>query len=289
MLTLFTDTDTDITLEEAKKYGYKLISMPYIIDNKEIKPYEDFEEFDYKEFYNTLRNGTIPRTCAISPEAYIAYFEPEFIKGNDVLYVHFSQAMSGTFNAMRLALEELEEKYPNRKVYTIDTKGITILSLNIVREVGDMYLNGASINEIMDWAEKEVDHYATYFFADNLKFFQKSGRISNFSAIMGSLIGIKPIIYMDDKGMMTNIGKERGRVSALNKIVSYVDELVVDISKHRIIIGHTDALELAEKLGSMLIEKYGNNLKIEYVVVNPTAGSHCGPDAVGISFYAKHK
>lgn len=289
MITLFTDTDTDITLEEAKKYGYKLISMPYIVDNKEIKPYEDFDVFNYKEFYDMLRKGTMPRTCAISPDTYINYFEPEFKLGNDILYVHFSAAMSGTFNAMRLAIEELKEKYPERKVYTIDTKGITILSLNIVKEIGDMYLSGSNIEEIMEWSEREIEHYATYFFADSLKFFQRSGRISNFSAIMGGLIGVKPIIYMDSNGTMTNIGKERGRVSALKRLVSYVENLGVNIYDHRIIIGHADAKELADRLGEMLIEKYGNKLQIEYAVVNPTAGSHCGPDTVGISFYAKHK
>lgn len=289
MLVLFTDTDTDLTLEEAKKYGYKMISMPYVIDNKEVKPYEDFEVFDYKSFYDILRGGVIPRTCAISPEDYINYFEPEFKNGNDILYVHFSAAMSGTFNAMNIAIEELKEKYPERKLYTIDTKGITILSLIIVKEIGDMYLKGASIEEILKWAEKEVDNFATYFFADSLKFFQRSGRISNFAAIMGSMIGVKPIIYMDQKGTMTNIGKERGRNSAINRLVKEFDRLNVDMYNHRIIIGHTDAETLAVKLGEMLKEKYGGNLQIEYAVVNPTAGSHCGPDTVGIAFYAKQK
>ena len=158
MYTLFTDTDTDITLEEAKKYGYKLISMPYIIDGKEVYPYEDFETFEYKEFYDVLRKGVIPSTCAISPSKYMEYFEEEFKKGNDILYVHFSAAMSGTFNAMNLAYQELKEKYPDRVLYTIDTKGITILSNIIVKEIGDMYLKGATVEEILKWAEEEVDH-----------------------------------------------------------------------------------------------------------------------------------
>ncbi len=289
MFTLFTDTDTDLTPVEAQYYGYKLISMPYIIDGKEIKPYEDFAEFDYKDFYNSLRKGVLPSTCAINPEKYKEYFEPELIKGNDILYVHFSKAMSGTFNAMNIAIEELKEKYPERNIYTIDTKGITILSLNIVKEIGELYLQGKTLAEILKWADTEVEHYATYFFADNLRFFGRSGRVSNVSATMGNLIGIKPIIYMNEEGMMTNIGKERGRISALNKLIEYVDLLAEDIYHHPIIIGHTDALELARKLGDMLQQKYNNQLKIEYAVVNPTAGSHCGPDAVGVSFYAKHK
>ena len=289
MFTLFTDTDTDLTPIEAKHYGYKLISMPYIIDEKEIKPYEDFVEFDYKAFYDQLRGGVLPKTCALSPMAYKAYFEDELAKGNDILYVHFSKNMSGTFNAMQIAIDELKELYPERTVYTIDTKGITILSNIIVKEVGDLYLAGKTVEEILDWAKENVDHYATYFFADTLKFFALSGRISNFSGLFGNLIGIKPIIYMDDNGQMTNIGKVKGKKNAFNKLIEYFDELALDIYNRRIVIGHSDALELAQSFGDMLKEKYGSNLNIEYVVVNPTAGSHCGPETIGIAFYAKHK
>ena len=288
MLVLFTDTDTDLTPEEAKEFGYKMISMPYIVNHEIIKPYEDFEVFDSKKFYDSLRDGLLPKTCALNPEAYREYFEPEFEKGNDILYVHFSRAMSGSFDAMDSVVKELLEKYPGRKFYTIDTKGITIGSLNMVKEIGDLYKSGAAIDEILEWGKREVDHFATYFFADNLKFFKRSGRISNIAATMGSLIGIKPIIYMDDKGMMTNITKERGRINALKRLVAYVEELALDIDKHRVIVGHSDSLELAKMLAEMLVEKFGP-LRIEYAVVNPTAGSHCGPDTVGVSFHAIHK
>jgi len=288
MLVLYTDTDTDLTPEEAQEFGYKLISMPYIVDHQIIKPYEDFKVFDSKKFYDMLRGGVLPKTCALNPEAYREYFEPEFEKGNDILYVHFSRAMSGSFDAMDAVVKELLEKYPGRKFYTIDTKGITIGSLNMVKEIGDLYKNGTAVNDILSWAEREVDHFATYFYADNLKFFKRSGRISNIAATMGSLIGIKPIIYMDSNGMMTNVTKERGRTNALKRLVAYVEELGMDLDKHRVIVGHSDSFELAKMLADMLVEKFGP-LRIEYAVVNPTAGSHCGPDTVGVSFYAIHK
>lgn len=289
MLKLFTDTDTDFTLEEAAHYGYQMISMPYDINGNEVKPYVDFKEFDYKTFYDTLRKGALPKTYAISPAKYIEYFESELANGNDILYVHFSRAMSGTFSAMDIAIKQLKEKYPDRSIYTIDTKGITILSYNIVKEIGELYLAGKTINELLEWAKENIDHYATYFFADTLSFFARSGRISNFSKVMGTLIGVKPIICMDQNGVMTNIGKERGRIKATNKLIETFDELNLDPFNHRIIIGHTDALDLAQNLGNLLQKKYQNKLNIEYVVVNPTAGSHCGPDTIGICFYAKHR
>ena len=174
MLILFTDTDTDLTPKAAKEFGYHLISMPYSIDGKTTYPYEDFEEFDAHSFYDMLRNGVLPNTSAISSESYKKYFEPHFKNGDDILYVHFSAAMTATFEAMDKAVAELKQKYPERKFYSIDTKGITIGSLNIVEEIGDMYKSGKTVEEIMSWAKEEIDHFAVYFFADDLKFFKHS-------------------------------------------------------------------------------------------------------------------
>ena len=289
MLVLFTDTDTDLTPREAKKYGYRLISMPYCIGAETVYPYEDFEKFDSHAFYDMLRAGTMPTTTLLSVERYISYFEPVFANGDDILYVHFSAAMTSTFGIMETALAALREKYPERKFYSVDTLGITIESLNIVKEIGDLHLAGASADDIVLWADKEVGRFATYFFAEDLKFFARSGRVGGIAAFMGGLFGVRPIICMNSEGRMVSVGKEKGRNNALSRLVSIVEELGDDIENHRIIIGHTDAPELAQTLGCMLYEKFGGNLNIEYAVVNPTAGSHCGPDGVGVCFHAKHR
>ncbi len=289
MLVLFTDSDCDVTPSMAQELGYQLISMPYIIDEVNYYPYKNEDYFDMHAFYDLLRKGVMPKTCAISPGEYIEYFEPVFAEGNDILYVHFSKAMSGTFDAMNIALEELNAKYPERKLYTIDTKGITINSYIIVREVAKLFKAGKSLEEVLAWANEEVDRFATYFYADDLKFFARSGRVSNFTAIMGSLIGIHPILHMASDGMMKSISKARGKMQTLKEIVNYVLELGLDVKKYGVVIGHSDAIEIAEKLASMLKEKLGDDLMIEFVQVNPTAGSHCGPGNIGVSFHAIHR
>lgn len=289
MLTIFTDTDTDINPAVAGEYGFKLISMPYCVDGKSIYPYVDFKEYDSHAFYDMLRGGVLPTTSAISEDEYIKYFEPEFAAGNDILYVHFSAAMTMTFGVMDKALEVLKAKYPERKFYGIDTKGITIISYLIVRELGDRLKDGYSLEQIMEWADKEVDHYAQYFFADDLKFFRKSGRVGGLAATMGGLIGLRPIIHMSQEGKMESIGTEKGRAKAMEKLLSFVEELGDDVAGHRLIVGHTDAPELAEQFAGMLRAKFGENLDIEFVVTNPTAGSHCGPNGVGVAFHAKHR
>ena len=289
MLVLFTDTDTDITPEMAKECGYHLISMPYSIDGDTVYPYEDFEKFEAHPFYQKLRDGALPTTSAISKERYKHYFEPYFASGDDILYVHFSRAMSATFESMDAAVAELKAEYPDSNFYTIDTKGITIISLNIVLAVADLYKAGKTADEILEWAKTEVDHYAVYFFADDLKFFKKSGRVSGLAGTMGTLLGIRPIIYMDSNGKMVSIGKEKGRTKAVSRLISYVEELGDNIKDHRIIIAHTDAPELLEELRAKLIEKFGEGLNIIAVDVNPTAGSHCGPNTLGVSFHAIHR
>lgn len=289
MLTLFADTDMDFTPETAAKYGYRLISMPYSIDGKTYYPYENPKEVDIKAFYGLLRNGTLPTTSGVSAEKYKQYFRPEFENGNDILYVHFSAAMTCTFDAMHSALDDLKKEFPERRFYEIDTKGITIISYNIACEIGDMILAGKTVDEVMTWASVEVDRFSQYFFADDLKFFRRSGRVGGITATMGTLLGIRPIIYMDKDGKMVSLAKERGRIKAMERLIAFMDELGDTVAEHRIVIGHTDAPEIAEGLKTMIEEKYGKDLKIEIICTNPTAGSHCGPNGAGISFHSKHR
>ena len=288
MLKIYTDSDTDITPIEAAEYGYKLISMPYSVDAKTTYPYVDFETFDGHAFYDMLRGGVLPTTSAISKEQYINYFEEDFKAGNDILYVHFSRAMTNTFDVMDQAIAELKAQYPDVRFEEIDTKGITTISYAIVREVGDMVKAGKTLDEILEWAKTEVDKFAMYFFADDLKFFRRSGRVSGLAATMGTLIGVRPLIHMSQAGKMESIGTVKGRPNAIKALVEKVAELGDEIDKHRICFGHTDAPEIAQEVGRMIEDRFGKQ-NIVYVYVNPTAGSHCGPNGVGVCFHAKHR
>ena len=289
MLVLFTDTDTDITPAAAKEFGYRLISMPYSIDGVTVYPYEDFDVFDSHAFYDKLRSGVLPNTSAISTQRYVDYFEPVLKGGDDILYVHFSRNMTATFDNMDKAIAELKAKYPDRTVYTIDTKGITLNSLGVVLEVGDLYKAGKSVDEILEWAKTEVDHFACYFFADDLKFFRHSGRVSGLAGTMGTLLGIRPIIYMNEEGRMVSVGKEKGRVKAMERLLSYAEQLGEDLKDHRVLVGSSDSKALADELIGMLRQRFGADLLIEYYEVNPTAGSHCGPNTLGLCFHANRR
>lgn len=289
MLVLFTDTDCDFTPELAKEYGYQLISMPYSIDSNTIFPYESFDVFEDETYYQSLRDGTLPTTSSIPVPRYIEYFEPSFAAGDDILYVHFSRKLSASFEAMDQAVAQLKEKYPERKFYALDTHGISICAQNIAMEIGDMYKEGKTVEEILAWAETELDHFACYFFADDLKFFKRSGRVTGMAATMGTLLGIRPILYMSQDGKLVAIGKEKGRAKALDRLTAYMEDLQDDMASHRICLVHGGNLPLVQMLESRIREKFGNDLNITTYKLNPTAGAHCGPDAIGVCFHAKHR
>ena len=289
MYTLFFDSDCDVTPVECAEYGAKLISMPYMVDGEIIFPYVDFKEFDAPAFYGMLRKGTLPTTAALSEEEYRQYFEPELKEGKDILYIHFSRAMSVTFDVADKVIAELLAKYPGRRIQLIDTKAITLGGYSLAIQAGALYKEGKSIDEIVEWSKEAVNHNAFYFFADNLKFFAKSGRVTGFAAFMGGMIGIKPIIYIGDEGKMVSIDKAIGRKKALEKILGYMETLGDDIPSYPIIIAHCDAMGLVEELITEIKAKFGENLDIRVKNVNPTAGSHCGPDAVGVTFHAIHR
>lgn len=296
MLTYFTDSDCDITPEVAEKYRIKLISMPFAIDGREYFPYidngefgDDPDHFDIHAFYDKLRDGALPTTSALSEQAYDNYFRPEFEAGNDILYVHFSAAMTCTFDAMNRALENLKKDFPERKFYSVDTKGIAIVSYMLVTEIGKLLSECKSIDEVLAYAEHETDRYGMYFFADDLKFFKRSGRVSGISATMGTLLGIRPIIYMSPEGKMVSIGKECGRERAMDKLINYARELGDAVADHRVVVGHTDSPEFAAELADRMRAEFGDSLEIEIVPTNPTAGGHCGPNGAGICFHAKHR
>lgn len=289
MYQLFLDSDSDVTLDLCNKYGASLISMPYEINGESIYPYETWKEFDYVKFNQLLIDGKLGTTFAINVEKYIAYFEPVFKAGNDIVYIHFSEEMSSTFHQMDKALEILAKKYPERKFYQVDTKSIALGSYNMILEALELYKKGVSKEELVKFIEDEREHFAAYYFVNDLTHFKRSGRVSGVAAFLGGIIGIKPIIYMSSDGKMSIVEKVKGKITAMDKLVQYMEEIGDNIKDHTIVLTHAFEPECVEELKTKIIEKFGNNLKFDIHPLNPTAGCHCGPFCCGVSFHSIHR
>ncbi len=291
MFKLFVDTDMDFTPEDVKKHGLGLISMPIILDGQDTFPYEEgaLKEFDPHAFFERLRGGLVPKTCGLSPEKYKSYFEPVLKEGKDILYAHFSEAMSGTFNAMRLAVSELRVQYPDRRIEEVDTLAITALARVIVQDALPLYEEGKSLDEVKARIEEARSHYAITLFADDLKFFRASGRVSGFSAIAGGMLDIKPIISIGEDGIMRPVAKVMGRKAALKRIVDDVKKNGDEVGKHPFVVIHSDiSRELLSYVNAALKKEFGD-FAYEELIVNPTAGAHAGPDCLGVAYHAKHR
>ena len=285
MFRLFTDSDCDMTPEMAAKYGYTILPMPFEIEGEAVYPYRDSDTFDFHAFAERLRAGAMPTTSALNTAEYVGFFEPVFAAGEDILYLHFSSKMSGTFKNMESAVEELLKKYPERKFTSVDTYAISIAALNILFEAGEMKLAGASAEEIAEWCEKERFHFATYFYADDLSFFRRSGRVNGLTALMGNILGLKPIIVIGADGMLKSIGTERGRTRSIKRLMGYMETLGDHIEDHRVLVASCDAPAAAEELKGLILEKYPK-ADVQIIPTNPTVVCHAGPDTVGVCFHA---
>ena len=282
---LFTDSDCDLSSETAAKAGYFLISMPYLIGETCICPWEDFTTFDAHAFYDLLRSGTVPTTCSVNTERYMEYFEPVFASGKDIVYVHFSNQMSSTLQNMALALERLKERYSQRRLYAIDTLSASACARNVALAIADLAAGGASPEELVAWSEREVEHFVCLSVLDDLKYLVRGGRLPGFTGSIAQVLGVKPIVYVDTDGITKSCAKARGRHGVLRYLLGCMQALAFDPEKYRVIISHADAQEAARDLEKAILGAYGDVAEILIDNINPTVGCHLGPGAMVLSFY----
>ena len=287
MSVLFTDSDCELWYDQLEKYNVKNIEMPYTIDDKEYF-YDLGKTTDFKDFFNRLRKGSIAITSALNSENYKEIFEPVFASGEDVLYVSFSHAMSGTFNQLRVAIKELKEKYPERKLTLFNTKSISYPAGMQAVEAAKMKLNGASDEEIVEFLKDFTNHTNCYFIVDNLMHLKRGGRLSAMSAIAGTLLNIKPVLTFDENGALKVVNKIMGRKAAMNFLANTIIENAIDPEKYEAIVLDADAREEAEQVAKMIKDKRPE-LTVRNQTIGPVIGAHCGPGLLGIAYIAKER
>lgn len=286
MSVLICDSNCELWYTRAKELGLDYISMPYTIDGQEYY-YDLGEKTDFKDFYDRVRKGSVPITSALNPENYKEILEPYFAKGEDILYISFSHAMSGTFNQLNTALKELYEKYPERKCTVFDTNSISLGAGIQVEQAAILKQQGASDEEIINYLKDFTNKVAVYFVVDDLMHLKRGGRLSAAAAFAGTLLGLKPMLTFNAKGGLDVIAKISGKKKAIRTMADKVINELADTDKPVYLVD-ADCSADADLLEQMIKEKRPE-AKIVRQVVGPVIGTHCGPGTMGVIFAAEKR
>ena len=280
---LMTDSSADLSQEMVQELGVTVLPLSFTIQGKVYRNYPDNREMDLPLFYDMLRAGELATTSAVNVAEYTQAVEPILQEKKDVLILAFSSGLSSTYQASVLAAEELREKYPDRKIYTVDTLCASMGQGLLVYLAVQEQRKGRSIEEVRDWAESTKLNLCHQFTVDDLHFLKRGGRISATTAVVGSMLQIKPVLHVDNEGHLINIGKARGRQASLKALVDKMEKTVTEEGKKTVFISHGDCRKDAVAVADMVRERFGTqDIRINYV--GPVIGAHSGPGTLAL-FY----
>ena len=280
---LITDSSADLSQEMVQELGVTVLPLSFTIQGKTYRNYPDNREMDLPLFYDMLRAGELATTSAVNVAEYTQAVEPILQEKKDVLILAFSSGLSSTYQASVLAAEELREKYPDRKIYTVDTLCASLGQGLLVYLAVQEQRKGKNIEEVRDWAEAAKLHLCHQFTVDDLHFLKRGGRISATTAVVGSMLQIKPVLHVDNEGRLINIGKARGRQASLKALVDKMEKTVTEEGRKTVFISHGDCRKDAVTVADMVRERFGTqDIRINYV--GPVIGAHSGPGTLAL-FY----
>ena len=278
---LLTDSGTDFTAELKNELDVVQLELTIIVDGEDPKPNN---EVDNKELYAMLRDKKKATTSAINIEDFKNAMRPYLEEGKDILYLGFSSGLSSTYNAGRVACEELSEEYPDRKLYAVDTLCASLGQGLLVYYAAKMRLDGKSIEEVRDFAENNKLRLCHWFTVDDLFFLKRGGRVSAATAVLGTVLGIKPIMHVDNNGKLIKKGTARGRKASIDNLCEKAKASTID-EKEKLVafISHGDCEEDAKYLAEKVKREVGfKEVVIGYV--GSVIGSHSGPGTLAL-FY----
>lgn len=280
---IVTDSSCNLPEDIIDRYGLHILSLRFLVGGKEYYSYTKGEITDLAQFYTMMRNKEEITTSQISSDICTRLFESLLQDGKDVLYIGFSSALSGTYQVGYLALEELKKKYPERKIYAVDTLGASLGEGLLVYHAANLREDGKSIEEVNDWLLENRLHLCHWFTVDDLFFLQRGGRVSGTVAIFGTLLNVKPVMHMDNEGRLIFVTKVRGRKRSLDALVERLNQTAINPSEQSIFITHGDCLEDAQYVAKKIEEKY-HPKEIIINWVDPVIGAHSGPGTVALFF-----
>ena len=275
-------------LPEELLDGIKLIPTDYLLDDVPQKYLGDVDHFDGHTFYEGLRNGKVAKTSLLNTNLFEEHFRPELEQGNDIIYISMSSGISGTYNAARLAAEELMEEFPGRFIHIVDSYGCGFGNGILAIRASALAKNGIDVREAATRLDSDVPHICQYFTVDDLEFLRRTGRVSGVASTIGTVLSIKPILFGDSTGHIVSCSKVRGRKQAISALVSKYKEKVMDVPGQHVCISHGDCLEDAKALRDY-IHEISPDTPITVAQHEPFSGAHVGPGMLGLFFYGKER
>lgn len=285
---IITDSSCDMPESYTAEHDVEVLNLGFFLDGATYGGL-DSPMMPVQEFYKKLRAGAMPTTYQVSAETAKIAIEKHLKNGEDVFALVFSSGLSGTASSFTVAARELKAIYPERKVIVVDSLAASMgqgLLLDYVIRKAD---EGATLEDTAAYAEGLKLHIAHAFTVDNLFHLKRGGRVSAATAVVGSILKIKPVLHVDDEGHLINIGKAVGRKKSIKAIFDMMDNNAMLAADDPVFISHGDCIEDAEYLASLVREKYGEDRRILINYVGPVIGSHSGVGTLALFFLAKKR
>lgn len=280
---IITDSSADLPARLVEEMGVGVLPLSFTVKGQTYHNYPDDREMNPKEFYRMLRDGEMATTAAVNVADYTTVMEPLLSAGKDVLVLAFSSGLSATYQSSVLAVEEMREKYPQRKIETVDTLCASLGQGLVVYLAAQEKAKGKSLEEVRDWVEANKLHVCHWFTVDDLHFLKRGGRVSATTAVLGTMLSIKPVLHVDNEGKLINMSKARGRTASLKALVDRMEATAINPADQVVFLSHGDCLEDAQTVAEEVKRRMG----VKDVVINnigPVIGAHAGPGTVALFF-----
>ncbi len=286
---IVTDSSCNLTEDMIDELGVHILPLVFMSEGKEYRSYMKGEKTDLKQFYTMMREGKVFTTSLPNMADAEALLRGLLESGRDVLYLGFSSALSGTYEAVRLLCTQLAAEFPERTVRAVGTLAASGGQGLLVYHACKHAQAGASLEETARWVEENRLHLAHWFTVDDLMFLLRGGRVSKVSAYMGTMLNIKPVMHVDDEGRLIPVEKVRGRKKAIQGLVKHMEETAQKpVADQPVFITHGDCPEDVEYLCDLIRKKFGD-VQITVNYVDPVIGAHSGPGTLALFFLAEHR
>lgn len=285
---IVTDSTCDMDKGYYSENNVEFIGFQYTIDDKEYVQYDE-NALDKKTFYDMVRNGSMPKTSQVAYDSLFNLFEKHVKQNKDIFYLCFSGALSGSYQTSMLVAKDVMEKYPECTIKVVDSISACGGEGYLLDHIVTRRNQGADLDELVEYAEVLKYNVLHIFTVNDLNHLHRGGRLSKVSAVFGTMLGIKPILYFNDKGQLLPYAKVRGRKQSLQAMAKQMKAKYIPGENEEIFIHDADAREDAEYLGNLIMEMIPEVKKVRYGDIGAVIGAHAGPETIALFFIGKDR